>query len=242
MQVFHQLEDVPPNFGPTVVSVGNFDGVHRAHQHVLQDIVQRARRQKAKSVAITFEPHPVRILRPDSGFKLLTPTPEKLHLLEATGLDAVLLLPFSRDLSLLTPREFAERILRDRLHASEVHEGYNFHFGHKAAGNVQALAEFGLEMGFVVNVFDEMVLRGESVSSSQIRKLLREGQVSRSKLEDLSTRGSSGVFSESDTMALAPDNDDQDCDCKNDHGGQSHSLAVSDHLPQFGLTVGDRAR
>jgi len=87
----------------------------------------------------------------------------------------------SADLSLLTPREFAERILRDRLHASEVHEGYNFHFGHKAAGNVQALAEFGLEMGFVVNVFDEMVLRGESVSSSQIRKLLREGQVSRAR-------------------------------------------------------------
>src|SRR4249920_1352885 len=103
MQVFHQLEDVPANFGPTVVSVGNFDGVHRAHQHVLKDIVQRARQQGAKSVAITFEPHPTRILRPDSGFKLLTPTPEKLRLLEATGLDAVLLLPFSRDLSLLTP-------------------------------------------------------------------------------------------------------------------------------------------
>src|SRR5215468_2288438 len=181
MQVFHQLEDVPPNFGPTVVSVGNFDGVHRAHQHVLRDIVQRARQQKAKSVAITFAPHPMRILRPDSGLKLLTPTPEKLHLLEATGLDAVLLLPFSRDLSLLTPREFAERILRDTLHACEVHEGYNFHFGHKAAGNVQALAEFGRGMGFVVKIFDEMVLRGESVSSSQIRRLLREGEVSRAR-------------------------------------------------------------
>lgn len=181
MQVFHQLEDVPPGFGPTVVSVGNFDGVHRAHQHVLRDIVQRARQQKAKSVAITFEPHPMRILRPDSGLKLLTPTPEKLHLLEATGLDAVLLLPFSRDLSLLTPREFAERILCDTLHACEVHEGYNFHFGHKAAGNVQTLAEFGRDMGFVVKVFDAMVLRGESVSSTQIRKLLRDGQVSRSR-------------------------------------------------------------
>ena len=181
MQVFHKLEDVPPDFGPTIVSVGNFDGVHRAHEAVLKDIVERARQQKAKSVAITFEPHPVRILRPDSGLKLLTPTPEKLRLLEATGLDAVLLLPFSRDLSLLTPREFAERILRDTLHAGEVHEGYNFHFGHKAAGDVQALAEFGRDMGFVVKVFDEMVLRGESVSSSQIRKLLREGRVSRAR-------------------------------------------------------------
>ena len=93
----------------------------------------------------------------------------------------MLLLPFSRDLSLLTPREFAERILRDTLHACEVHEGYNFHFGHKAAGNVKALQEFGRDMGFVVRVFDEMVMRGESVSSSQIRKLLRDGQVSRAR-------------------------------------------------------------
>jgi riboflavin kinase / FMN adenylyltransferase len=181
MQIFHKLEDVPANFGPTIVSVGNFDGVHRAHQAVLADIVGRARQKGAKSMAITFDPHPVRILRPDSGLKLLTPTPEKLRLLEATGLDAVLLLPFSRDLSLLTPHEFAERILRDTLHACEVHEGYNFHFGHKAAGNVQVLAEFGKEMGFVVKIFDEMTLRGEPVSSSQIRKLLRDGRVSRAR-------------------------------------------------------------
>ena len=88
-------------------------------------------------MAVTFEPHPVRILRPDSGLKLITPTPEKLRLLEASGLDAVLLLPFGRDLSLMTPRQFAEEILKKQLHAREVHEGYNFHFGHKAAGNVR---------------------------------------------------------------------------------------------------------
>src|SRR6266478_4968666 len=171
MDILHKLDNIPSNFGRTVVSVGNFDGVHRAHAHVLCEIVRRARIIGAKAIAVTFEPHPARILRPDSTLKLLTPTPEKLRLLEATGLDAVLLLPFSRDLSLLTPREFAERILRDALHACEVHEGYNFHFGHKAAGNVQTLVDFGRDMGFVVKVFDEMVLRGESVSSSQIRKL-----------------------------------------------------------------------
>ncbi|MGC2197872.1 MAG: bifunctional riboflavin kinase/FAD synthetase [Terriglobales bacterium] len=181
MQIFHKLEDVPADVGPTIVSVGNFDGVHRAHQAVLKDIVERARQQDAQSVAITFEPHPIRILRPDSGFKLLTPTPEKLHLLATTGLDVVLLLPFSRDLSLLTPRQFAERILRDTLHVREVHEGYNFHFGHKAAGNVKSLSEFGREMGFVVKIFDEMTLRGESVSSSQIRRLLTQGRVSRAR-------------------------------------------------------------
>ena len=181
MRVFHKLEDVPADFGSTLVSIGNFDGVHRAHRHVLQEIVDRARQQGAKAMAVTFEPHPVRILKPDSGLKLITPTPEKLRLLEASGLDAVLLLPFGRDLSLMTPRHFAEKILSKQLHAREVHEGYNFHFGHKAAGNVDMLAEFGREMGFEVKVYPEMKLRGEPVSSSHIRRLLSAGRVSRAR-------------------------------------------------------------
>jgi riboflavin kinase/FMN adenylyltransferase len=181
MQVFHKLEDVPAGFGPSLVSVGNFDGVHRAHAHVLREIVRRARTRGAKAMAVTFEPHPTRILRPDSGLKLLTPVPEKLRLLEATGIDAVLMLPFGRDLSLMTPRQFAERILKKKLHALEVHEGYNFHFGHKAAGDTNMLAQFGLEMGFEVKVYPEQKLRGEPVSSSHIRKLLGEGRVSRAR-------------------------------------------------------------
>jgi riboflavin kinase/FMN adenylyltransferase len=181
MQIFHTLDDVPANFGPALVSVGNFDGVHRAHAHVLGEIVSRARASGRKSVAVTFEPHPGRILRPDAGLKLLTPTAEKLRLLESTGVDAVLLLPFSRDLSLMTPHQFAERILKKKLRACEVHEGFNFRFGHKAAGDMNSLAEFGLEMGFEVTVYPEMKLRGENVSSSHIRKLVQEGRVSRAR-------------------------------------------------------------
>ena len=181
MLVFHKLEEVPAGFGPTFVSVGNFDGVHRAHAHVLGEIVARARASKAKAIAVTFEPHPARILKPEAGLKLLTPTLEKLRWLEATGVDAVLLLPFGRDLSLMTPRQFAERILKRKLHAREIHEGFNFRFGHKAAGDVNTLAEFGREMGFEVKVHPEMKLRGEKVSSSQIRKLISEGRVSRAR-------------------------------------------------------------
>jgi riboflavin kinase/FMN adenylyltransferase len=181
MLTFHKLEDVPPGYGPTVVSVGNFDGVHRAHRHVLDEIVRRAKAANAKSVAVTFNPHPTRILRPDSNLKLLTPLPEKLRLLEATGVDAVLLLPFSRDLSLMTPHEFADEILKKRLRATEIHEGYNFHFGHKAAGDINTLRGLGREMGFEVLDYPEMRLRGEPVSSSHIRKLLREGRVSRAR-------------------------------------------------------------
>src|SRR5712671_359980 len=181
MQIFHKLDDIPADFGPTLVSVGNFDGVHRAHAHVLREIVRRARSAGDRTVAVTFEPHPARILRPDSGFLLLTPTAEKLRLLESTGVDAVLLLPFGRDLSLMTPRQFVERILKKKVHAREVHEGFNFRFGHKAAGDVTMLSDFGREMGFEVKVYPELKLRGERVSSSQIRKLLSEGRVSRAR-------------------------------------------------------------
>ncbi len=179
--IFHKLDDVPRDFGPALVTVGNFDGVHRAHRSVLDEIVRRAKAASAQSVVVTFEPHPARILRPDQNLKLLTPLAEKVRLLEATGVDAVLLLPFSRDLSLTTPHQFAHEILKKRLHAREVHEGYNFHFGHKASGNIEMLREFGREMGFEVHDYPEMRLRGETVSSSHVRRLLSAGRVSRAR-------------------------------------------------------------
>ena len=177
MQVFRQLEDIPSNFGPTVVTVGNFDGVHRAHQQVMSEIVRRARQLGGKAVAVTFDPHPVRILKPDAPHRLITPLPEKLRLLEATCLDAVLLLPFTRDLSLLTPRQFAELILKNALHGREVHEGFNFRFGHKASGNVAMLADLGREFGFEVKIYPEMDIRGHQVSSSRIREVVLNGKV-----------------------------------------------------------------
>ena len=162
-----------------MLSVGNFDGVHCAHQHVLGEVVRRARELGAQSIAVTFDPHPVRILHPDAAPPLITPLPIKLRLLAATGLDAALLLPFTRDLSLLTPRQFAEEILHRKLHAREVHEGFNFRFGRKAKGDVQQLAEFGREFGFEVQVYPEMCIRGHSVSSSRVRQLIAtEGDVS----------------------------------------------------------------
>src|SRR5690348_13259416 len=125
MQIFHKLDEIPAEFGPSLVSVGNFDGVHRAHVRVLDKIVGRSTQRDALSVAVTFEPHPMRLLRPDAGLKLLTPRPEKIRLLEKTGIDAVVLIPFTRELSLMSPREFVKLILCDRLRAVEVHEGYN---------------------------------------------------------------------------------------------------------------------
>src|SRR5271165_6299072 len=181
MQVFHKLEEVPPQIGPTIVSVGNFDGVHRAHQEVVRRMAERAHSLGGKAVVVTFEPHPFRILRPDVAPKLLTPLPVKLHLLEQTRVDAVLVLPFTRDLSLMTAQDFAREVLAGTLHAREVHEGYNFHFGHKAQGNVNTLGALGQEMGFEAVVYSEQLLRGHHVSSSVIRKLLASGEVGKTR-------------------------------------------------------------
>jgi riboflavin kinase/FMN adenylyltransferase len=178
MKVFRKLDDIPADFGPAVISVGNFDGVHCAHKRVIGTMVERAQQLGAKSLAVTFEPHPIRILRPESAPKLLTPLERKLKLLEGTGLDAVLVLPFNRDLSLTPPRDFAGEILAKRLKAKELHEGFNFHFGHRAEGNVERLAEFGREFGFELKIYPELKLRGQPVSSSNIRQLLLAGDVS----------------------------------------------------------------
>src|SRR5688572_1719887 len=178
MRVFRSLDELPPDFGRTVLSVGNFDGVHCAHRHVLQCMVERAQANGSKAMVLTFDPHPTRILRPEAAPRLITPLSRKLELLAVTGLDAVLVLPFNRDLSLMQPRDFAQRILAQWLHAMEVHEGFNFHFGHKAAGNVERLREFGREFGFEVVIYQAMRIRRNVVSSSRIRELIVEGNVS----------------------------------------------------------------
>ncbi|HZR67027.1 MAG TPA: bifunctional riboflavin kinase/FAD synthetase [Terriglobales bacterium] len=181
MQIFRKLDDIPAGFGPSIVSVGNFDGVHRAHVRVLNEIVTRAKRLRWKSVAVTFDPHPMRVLRPDFRLKLLTPDAEKLRLLQQTGIDATVVIPFSRDLSLLAPRDFVEHILCDRLHVRELHEGYNFRFGHKAAGDIVLLSNLGGELGFQLIVYPELRLRNESVSSTRIRELVTHGDVQRAR-------------------------------------------------------------
>src|SRR4051794_38746300 len=121
MQIYRSLAEIPPGFGPTVATIGNFDGVHRGHQWVIAEVIHRAQSRGAKSVAITFDPHPVRVLHPEAPLSLITPLPHRLDLLAATGLDAALVLPFTLELSRLTARQFAEQVLRDALRVVECH-------------------------------------------------------------------------------------------------------------------------
>jgi riboflavin kinase / FMN adenylyltransferase len=177
MRTFRALDQIPADFGPTILTVGNFDGVHLAHTHVLNEISRRGREQSKRSMAVSFEPHPSRVLRPEIGLKLITPTAKKLQLIEASKVDATLILPFTVDLSELTPAEFTSHIIKDYLRAGEVHEGANFRFGNQGAGDVSALREFGKRMGFEVTVYPEMRVRNQTISSSLIRALLKSGEV-----------------------------------------------------------------
>jgi len=177
VQVFESLEEIPKDFGPTVVSVGNYDGIHRAHQSLIDSICKRAKELNARSVLVTFDPHPTRILRPHGGPPLITPMQRKMEILRESSVDAVVVLPFTRDLSMMPPFEFAEEILYNGLHAIEIHEGFNFQFGHKAEGTVERLQEFGRRLGFTV-VAHTPILWGELVvSSSNVRAEVLGGRV-----------------------------------------------------------------
>ena len=181
MRVFRHLDEIPAEWTATVVSIGNFDGVHRGHQQVLHHVVERARASGRRSMAVTFDPHPLRVLRPDSAPLLITPLDEKLAGLRKTEIDAVLVIAFDKQFSTTSPREFAKGIIARKLRAKEVHEGANFHFGHRAEGDCEKLKQFGREFGFEVFVYPEMRLRGEPVSSSRIRQLLTGGEIGKAR-------------------------------------------------------------
>jgi riboflavin kinase/FMN adenylyltransferase len=177
MQVFRSLYEIPAALGPTVAAIGNFDGVHRGHQAIIADVRARAAALQAASVAVTFDPHPVRLLRPEAAPRLITPLPQRLDLLAATGLDAVLVLPFTREFSQTPARDFAERVLARSLRAVEVHEGDSFRFGRGAEGGTRELVEFGKEMGFAVYGHRVITVRGLPVSSSEVRRRIAAGEM-----------------------------------------------------------------
>jgi riboflavin kinase/FMN adenylyltransferase len=177
MQIFRQLADIPAHFGPSIATIGNFDGVHCGHQLVIAEVVAQARSQNLRSIAITFDPHPARVIRPESSQPLITPLPQKLELLAATGIDAVLVLPFTSELSRMTARSFATEVLQGALHVTELHEGENFRFGYQAEAGIESLEALGRELGFTVRVYAPRHLRGETISSSRIRQMIAEGDV-----------------------------------------------------------------
>ena len=180
MQRWRGLDEVPGDWGPSVVTVGFFDGVHHGHRRVVRRAVELARSRGARAVVLTFDPHPGEVVRPGTHPALLTTPEYRSDLMSSLGVDAVLVLPFTAELSKQSPEEFVERVLVDRLHAVGVVVGENFRFGHKAAGNVAVLTELGAKYGFTVQGLALAAPEeGEEsrFSSTDVRRMVLAGDV-----------------------------------------------------------------
>jgi riboflavin kinase/FMN adenylyltransferase len=182
---FDGLADVPQDWGRSVVAIGVFDGVHRGHRLILERARRLAVQLGASVVAITFDPHPSAVVRPDSQPLMLSTIGHRVELLGEAGADAVLVLPFTGELSSWTPAEFVDRVLVDRLEAVGVVVGEKFRFGHRAAGDVALLQELGVQHGFTVDAVElDVAMVSEHGdeghvpwSSTYVRQCVREGDV-----------------------------------------------------------------
>ncbi|HEV1994976.1 MAG TPA: bifunctional riboflavin kinase/FAD synthetase, partial [Candidatus Acidoferrum sp.] len=162
----------------SVLAIGNFDGIHLGHQAILRATVERGQTLNAVSTALTFDPSPRKVLRPESAPLRLSTNAQRMEWFNALGLEAVVVLPFTLDLARLSPAEFVEQILVRDLNVKAVLVGEDFRFGHKQAGDVKLLSELGTKHGFDVVIVPPVVHRGEVVSSTIIRREVAEGDVS----------------------------------------------------------------
>jgi riboflavin kinase / FMN adenylyltransferase len=180
LTILHSPEEWTARFGGgarTILSVGNFDGLHLGHQKILRMVLARARATALTAAAVTFDPHPMRLLRPDHAPRMIQTFSQRLAGLEQMGLDAVLVLRFDRALSLLSPGEFIQNILMERLHVAGILVGANFCFGHRGAGDARLLTDFGKEHGYDVETVPPVEIGGHVVSSTAIRNAVAEGNV-----------------------------------------------------------------
>ncbi len=176
MRIWRSLEEVPAGLGRTVVVIGNFDGVHLGHRHVVSRARAVGDERGLHVVAATFDPHPMAVLRPEHAPLPLSTLEQRCELLAEAGVDDVFVIPFSREIAAWSPEEFVDRVLVEGLHADAVVVGANFRFGNKAAGDVSRLVALGRERGFTVDGLD--LEGGPQVwSSTYVRTCLAAGDV-----------------------------------------------------------------
>ncbi len=244
MLVFRSVQEVPALFGPSVIAIGNFDGVHCGHRAILATVCERARLAGAQAVVVTFDPHPLQVLRPEEAPQLITPLAERLRLLAHTGVDATLVLPFTDAFSRQSARDFAEGVLYRSLRSIAVHEGDNFRFGYRAEAGVEQLRALGLELGFAVVAHSVLHRRGLAVSSSQVRTLIGEGRIEQARallgrpfsIQSTQARGRGiGTRLLVPTVNLAPYNE-----LKPGHGVYVTRLHVGDRTFQAITNAGNR--
>ena len=178
MRIYRSLDEVPADFGPCALTIGNFDGVHFGHRRILRQVVALAAARGWKSAVLTFDPHPTRVVAPDRTPVLLTAPLHRAELMSQEGIEEVLILPFTAELARLSPEDFVRQLLVERLGVRAVLVGHNFCFGYRQSGNVRLLGELGARLGFETDMVPAVDWRGRAVSSSGIRGLLNAGRVS----------------------------------------------------------------
>jgi riboflavin kinase / FMN adenylyltransferase len=177
VKLLRQISDLPTELRSGAVTIGNFDGVHRGHARIVDRVIEKASTLGGPALVFTFDPHPVRLLRPQEAPPPLTWTDRKAELLNELGVDAVIAYPTDEELLQLSPQEFFDRIVREQLGAKAVVEGPNFYFGHNRSGSVELLAQLTAAAGISLDVINPLVVDGQYVSSSRVRKLIGEGRV-----------------------------------------------------------------
>ncbi len=199
-----------------IVTIGNFDGVHRGHRKILEEVANRGRETGLPSVAITFEPHPLAVLRPDHTPRQIQTLRQKEEAIEALGIETLLIIPFTRDFSLTEPEDFVREFLAERLGASEMRLGQHFAFGRGKRGDLALLERMGPECGFTASGIDEVIHEGEPISSTRIRNALERGDVADAnamlgreyELDGIVSKGEKvGHKIGYPTINLAPEND-----------------------------------
>ncbi|MBI4435959.1 MAG: bifunctional riboflavin kinase/FAD synthetase [Candidatus Omnitrophica bacterium] len=177
MNVFFGLRHIQRPFRRPIVTLGAFDGIHLAHRFILHRIIQKARRVKGTSLLVTFDPHPLKILRPDRPFSSLTCIEHRLKILSELGLDTCVVLRFTKQFSRLSAKAFIEEILVGKLGISELWVGFNYAFGRDREGNIQLLKEYGKRYGFRVRQIPEVKMGKKRFSSTKIRTLIARGDL-----------------------------------------------------------------
>lgn len=177
MKIYTDLEDITKPFHKPCVTIGNFDGVHVGHQYLFSEVVSRAKKNHGTSVAITFSPHPLQVMRPDAGVKLISTCDQKRRLIDQAGLDVLIIIPFTRDFAATPAIDFVDNVLLKTIGMTELVVGYDYCFGKGREGDTTFLTEQGRLKNFPVTVVDPYYVGGVIASSTEVRKLVSQGKM-----------------------------------------------------------------
>jgi riboflavin kinase/FMN adenylyltransferase len=177
MEIFNNFADITEPFTNSFVTIGNFDGVHLGHHMLFSEVVSRAYQKQGTSVVVTFEPHPLQVVRPEIGIKLISTYEQKVELISLAGIDVLVVIPFTRDFAATSAEAFVDDILIRTIGVKELVVGYDYAFGRGRQGNIEFLREQGRLKGFPVTVVEPYYVDDMLVSSSKIRELVSQGRM-----------------------------------------------------------------